>query len=654
MISLFSPQRTDPEILERIFVKREALLQAALDRIRDSTFTASKHQLLFIGPRGSGKTHLLSLIAHRVEADPALRASLRVARLNEDESITSFLKLLLRVFEELAYSYPEEFPKEYTASLRGLSQDEALRAVEAEFLARTNGKCVLVLLENLDAILEAMPVLETRRWRAFLQDHPRICTVATAQQLVPAISSQKETFHGFFNIQHLTPFKTQDARLLAKKIAEVKGDSDLSAYLDSAQGNARIAAIHHLTGGSARLYVMFSELCTAQALEELVPAFEKIADQQLTPYYQERFRWISAQQREIVQFLCQQPVAVPVKTIADALFATHGTITSQLKDLREKGYVLADERGREMLYQLAEPLMRLSLQVKDARNQCSLPLIVDFLRVWYNREALEKQQSALSPNTVAAEYVRSALTQESQAPGALRKQLLQVQMDEFDPKTCKTPEDAAQLRAIAQEINSPAAWFHSGYGWCWMKDYQEAIADYSRAIDLPLSPPSQVAKAIHHRAWTWSDLAVSLSAVTDYRALANLNIDSNWDWFGWTRSARNIITHTFLLRSTTPPWEQDAKRFAEFFLKHKKTSELGNALVAHLGELTKLAPTTERMSEWESGWLAAFGSTIEYAAAGRMLTGGIAWLKTRKESALAPLVLEERRIVRSALGLDAA
>jgi hypothetical protein len=136
--------------------------------------------------------------------------------------------------------------------------------------------------------------------------------------------------------------------------------------------------------------------------------------------------------------------------------------------------------------------------------------------------------------------------------------------------------------------------------------------------------------------------------------LANLNIDSNWDWFGWTRSARNIITHTFLLRSTTPPWEQDAKRFAEFFLKHKKTSELGNALVAHLGELTKLAPTTERMSEWESGWLAAFGSTIEYAAAGRMLTGGIAWLKTRKESALAPLVLEERRIVRSALGLDAA
>ncbi|MEQ1752272.1 MAG: ArsR family transcriptional regulator, partial [Prosthecobacter sp.] len=67
-ISHFSPQRTDPELLERIHVQEERrhLLEESVSAMRESVLTANKHHLLFIGPRGAGKTHLVRLIHHRL------------------------------------------------------------------------------------------------------------------------------------------------------------------------------------------------------------------------------------------------------------------------------------------------------------------------------------------------------------------------------------------------------------------------------------------------------------------------------------------------------------------------------------------------------------------------------------------------------------
>ena len=71
-IWVFTPSRTDPKDLEFILVQRHQLLQDAVERVRESALTKHKHHLLFIGPRGCGKTHLVTLIVSRLLADPEL------------------------------------------------------------------------------------------------------------------------------------------------------------------------------------------------------------------------------------------------------------------------------------------------------------------------------------------------------------------------------------------------------------------------------------------------------------------------------------------------------------------------------------------------------------------------------------------------------
>ncbi|RYZ42473.1 MAG: hypothetical protein EOO71_07570, partial [Myxococcaceae bacterium] len=86
---VFTPSRTDPEDLEFILVQRQSLLRDAVERVRESVLTANKHHLLFAGPRGSGKTHLVTLIVSRLGNDGEISGRMRLAWLNEDETCTT-------------------------------------------------------------------------------------------------------------------------------------------------------------------------------------------------------------------------------------------------------------------------------------------------------------------------------------------------------------------------------------------------------------------------------------------------------------------------------------------------------------------------------------------------------------------------------------
>jgi len=71
-----------------------------------------------------------------------------------------------------------------------------------------------------------------------------------------------------------------------------------------------------------------------------------------------------------------------VKEIAADCFIDAGTAASQLRDLRNMGYVEATQDKRESLYELREVLMRLCLEVKKQRGQW-VEIFVEFLRIWY-------------------------------------------------------------------------------------------------------------------------------------------------------------------------------------------------------------------------------------------------------------------------------
>ena len=108
-LGLFRAGMTSPEHRRFITVAREAKLQDALEHLRKSSKRNSKHHFLYIGSRGTGKTHFLSLIEDEIQRDDLLRTQFVVVRFPEESSrILSFADFLLRVCEALANQLPTE------------------------------------------------------------------------------------------------------------------------------------------------------------------------------------------------------------------------------------------------------------------------------------------------------------------------------------------------------------------------------------------------------------------------------------------------------------------------------------------------------------------------------------------------------------------
>lgn len=406
----FTPSVMEAEALEAIFVQREEVVRRIIDLTRESALTSSKHHTLLIGPRGIGKTHGVSLVYHRVRGIEDLRKKLLIAWMREEEwGITSLLDLLMRIFRALSAEYKDAALDESVEALYGLPPDHIEIAAGKLLKEYAGDRTLLVLIENLDDIFQGLGDEGQKRLRAYIQENPFFTIVATAQSLFNGVSLQTSPFYGFFHIQHLEGLSFEESTQLLARIARYRNDRDLESFIRTPTGRARIRAVNHLAGGNHRVYVLFSQFLTRESLDELVEPFMRMLDD-LTPYYQDRMRWLSPQQRKIVEFLLNHRSPATVKEIAQRCFMTHQTASGQLKVLREMEYVQADQLGRESYYELREPLMRLCVEVKKNRGE-PIGLFIDFLRFWYSKDELQQRLEFLKPEdgTREREYVLYAL-----------------------------------------------------------------------------------------------------------------------------------------------------------------------------------------------------------------------------------------------------
>ncbi|MFT4556958.1 MAG: tetratricopeptide (TPR) repeat protein [Porticoccaceae bacterium] len=475
----FTPSRTDPEVLESIFVQRENLLTSILDRVSESATTDNKHHLLLIGQRGIGKTHLISLLNYRIQQKAELAKQLRIAWFLEDETITSFVQLLKRIYQLLSEEYPAEFPIEWLNDLLDESSEQIEKALEAELVQCFDNQTLLLFIENLDYVFDGLSKEGQQKWRSFLQEHPFTCIVATSQRLFSGIKKREQPFFGFFTPIHLKPLQVSNAVDLLRHIAEQRVQPDLEQYLRTPEGRSRVRALHHLAGGNHRIYIVLSGFITRDSLDELTQPFEKMADE-LTPYYQERMRWLSPQQRQIVEFLCTQTAPCTPKKMARQLLAGETSISSQLKKLLEYGYVMKSPRGRESLYELTEPLMRLASEVKDKRRK-PLRLLVDFLRIWYSPEHLTGLMKTAGSDGLRT-HVSAALDRSIESPdprlAAIREDIERARKDGRLHDLMQVLEEQVHLNPTAD------TWFDLGFSQTELQQYELAFESFNRASEL--------------------------------------------------------------------------------------------------------------------------------------------------------------------------
>jgi tetratricopeptide (TPR) repeat protein len=388
MISAFTPSLMSPDELETILVQRQDLAQELFEKILLSATTPAKHYALLIGMRGMGKTHLVALIYYRLLAEfdrnPTLKDKLVIAWLREEEwGVDSWLDLVSRILRALAVEEPQS--KSLLEELRRISIEDSIdrAATNATRLLKEaiGNRTLLLIMENLDDLFKGLGEAGQQQFRSFLQAEQCCTILATTPALFTAVQSRTKPFFGFFNPIYLDRLTVPEAIEMLGKIATLGGQEDLASFLKTPLGRARVRAVHHLAGGNPRVYMLFSQFITRDALDNLVEAFMKMLDD-LTPYYQARMKELSNQQRKIVELLVDRRHPVMVKEIAADCFIDAGTAGSQLRELRKLGYVEAEQNGRESFYELREVLMRLCLEVKKQRGQW-VEIFVEFLKIWY-------------------------------------------------------------------------------------------------------------------------------------------------------------------------------------------------------------------------------------------------------------------------------
>ena len=388
-ISRFTPSTMPEDLLARLFVVRQPVLESLMKRVGDLGATPSPHHTLLVGPRGAGKTHLISLVYHRAKNRAGTDGGkpLRIAWLPEDPwTIVSYARLLAAILERVA---PDTGVK---------SADEAELDARLRSTSRKDGP-VLVLMENVDQILDALGEVGQQKLRNLLQTESGVHIIGSTTRMDRSLSSHAAPFFGFFDTIRLEPFSPEEAREMLTALAREADNAELAERLSSSGALARIHTIAHLAGGQPRLWALLGSALTVEELRDLAALLLSRFDD-LTPYYQEQLARLSPLQRLVVAELAAADRPLPVKDIAERVGSDQRSVAKAVGDLAERGWLkpvstifteLLDRR--RTYYDLAEPLARLAFQIKDSRGE-PLPLVVDFLVNWFDADQLRSSDGS--------------------------------------------------------------------------------------------------------------------------------------------------------------------------------------------------------------------------------------------------------------------
>jgi len=391
-LGLYRTGITGPEHRRHITVGRQALLQDTLEILRKNCGKKPKHHQLFIGPRGIGKTHLLSLIEDEIHQHPDLAKAYHVARFPEESHRTlSFADFLLGLCEILRDTLPEE-PGWKTLSEQLATLEDDARIIDTLVPAirqrwRDRHQVLLVMMENVNQVFESQ-IKDPRSiaaLRGFLMEDNGCLLVATAPLHFDAINDPKAPFYDFFDVQVLDQLSDEETiELIRRNLEWEKRDDLLAGFADM---RPRLLALYRMTGGSPRLSLMLYELIANEAVTAVRRQFEILLDR-ITPFYQDRMRDLGPQERavlETIALLRDQPKTPAL--IAARMRMKPAQASSLLGRLTKAQYLRAQENPddkRSRLYTIREGFFDIWLAMNNSRGaRIRLPFLVDFFANFY-------------------------------------------------------------------------------------------------------------------------------------------------------------------------------------------------------------------------------------------------------------------------------
>ena len=398
-IGLYRSGVTSPERLRHTSVAREHLLDNAIESLRGSVDRKSKSHLLFIGPRGIGKTHLLSCIEDAVQSDETLSASVVIVRFPEESNRTlSFADFLIGICGILKDVLEDE---PLWTDLYATVQTEEDDARVADTLVpaireqnRRRGRTLLVMLENLGEILgrQIRDKNDVAALRKFLMADNGCLLLATAPLHFDGITDVGQPFYDFFDIQILENLSFEETVEVIRLNLEWEERTDILETLEDMR--PRLRALYRMTGGNPRLTMMLYELIAHESVTSVQDQFHLLLDR-ISPFYQGRLNDLPPGQRALLE--CLASMRDQEKTpaaIAARMRMSQQETSSLLKRLSDAHYLRADRHPqdrRSRLYTIREGFFDIWLSMNLSRST-RMPFLLEFFSLFYPSIAAREER----------------------------------------------------------------------------------------------------------------------------------------------------------------------------------------------------------------------------------------------------------------------
>ena len=372
----------DDEIVAS-FCIRSAEFESLLESLRSSTGNSNAHSLV-IGPRGSGKTHLLLRVAAEMRRDESLSAFHSIIFAEESYEVSTIGEFWLECLDHLA----EQAPKEERAGLRLSHGDLQTIGDDRELANRCLGtildfadrqdKRLVLLVENLNMLFADMDDPDGGwRLRHTLQTEPRIVLLGSATSRFDEIDHPDHALYDLFRVITLRPLGTDECVSLWRTVSGKEAEERV------------VRPLQILTGGNPRLLAIIARFGAASSFEDLMNNLLDLVDDH-TEYFKSHLESLPPQERRIYLALATLWKPATSREVADQARMDTNVSSALLKRLVERGAVTIDGgTPRRRQYYLTERLYNIYyLLRRGTGSKRVVKALIDFMVCLYSPAAV--------------------------------------------------------------------------------------------------------------------------------------------------------------------------------------------------------------------------------------------------------------------------
>ena len=387
----FNPGFLDDSQIISSFCVRSNEYESIMASLRELASEVSSHTLV-IGPRGSGKTHLLLRVVAQVREECELLRLHPIVFAEESYEVTSVGEFWLECLRHLAEQSDGPFGERLQLSYQDHARETDDESLELKCLgtlldfAERCDRRLLLVVENLNMLIEDIGDRDAGwRLRKTLQTEPRIAMLCSATGRFAEIDSRDRALFDFFNVLTLRPLETAECQTLWESVAGQNAPS------------RGVRPLEILTGGNPRLITIAAGYGGGRTVRELLANLLDLVDDQ-TEYFKSHLDALPLRERRVYLALARLWKPASASEVSEISRIGSSTCSALLNRLASRGLITTIRQGpRRNIYMLSERLYNIYYLLRRSRNQDQMiTVLIDFMASFYSPSELGDALASIS------------------------------------------------------------------------------------------------------------------------------------------------------------------------------------------------------------------------------------------------------------------